>query len=160
MCQLEAPYNCILFGAIVFLSVFDATSTKLPDRLDEDTCTEYFINTVPDDPLLEKEHCNICQMIVDNAEKWDYNTDLASLCNNVPPHAIDWVCIYLRLLCTLRLFSNVIDFFFFISTVCTLRLSLAFSMPILLFTFLQSHAVKPSVKQQREPGNTRSARLF
>jgi len=63
----------------------------LPDHLDEDTCTRFFINNAPEDPLLEKEHCTLCQMIVENAEKWDYVNDLASLCSNVPPHAMDWV---------------------------------------------------------------------
>ena len=63
----------------------------LPDHLDEDTCTRYFINNVPDDPLLEKEHCTLCQLITENSEKWDYVSDLASLCTGVPPHAMDWV---------------------------------------------------------------------
>jgi hypothetical protein len=66
-------------------------ASRLPDHLDEDTCTRYFITNIPDDPLLEKEHCTLCQIITENAERWDYVNDLASLCNGVPPHAMDWV---------------------------------------------------------------------
>ena len=66
-------------------------ASRLPDHLDEDTCTRYFITNIPDDPLLEKEHCTLCQIITENAERWDYVNDLASLCTGVPPHAMDWV---------------------------------------------------------------------
>lgn len=90
-----------LVFALAFAAAASAVALQLPDHLDEDTCTRYFINNVPDDPLLEKEHCTLCQLITENSEKWDYVSDLASLCTGVPPHAMDWVRTVLYLPCCL-----------------------------------------------------------
>ena len=81
----------VLFYAVTLLYFVRRCQGILPTKLNEDTCTRYFLNSAPEDPLLEKEHCTLCQMINDNAERWDYVKDLSALCTNVPVHAMDWV---------------------------------------------------------------------
>ena len=44
--------------------------------------------TRPDDPLMQREHCSLCNIIVQNSRRWSTSTgDLRRLCTGVPPHA-------------------------------------------------------------------------
>ena len=45
----------------------------------------------PPDPLLEKEHCSVCEQIVHNSRNWNWAQHYESLCVNIPPHAMSWV---------------------------------------------------------------------
>merc|ERR1712224_880116 len=44
-------------------------------------------------------HCAICETIVENARKWDFEAHLGGLCAGVAEHAMDW-CIHYA--CRLR----------------------------------------------------------
>ena len=47
-------------------------------------------NAPPAEPILEKERCSLCDMIVDNARKWNWVGHYSSMCEGVPPHALEW----------------------------------------------------------------------
>jgi hypothetical protein len=58
--------------------------------------------TRPDDPLTQREHCSLCNIIVQNSRRWSTTTgDLRRLCTGVPPHAQRF-CMYYA--CKLFLF--------------------------------------------------------
>jgi hypothetical protein len=64
------------------------------------------LGTRPDNPLMQREHCSLCDIIVHNSRRWSATDDASSLgiqrlCNGVPPHALDW-CEYYA--CQLFLF--------------------------------------------------------
>lgn len=47
-------------------------------------------NAPPSEPILEKERCSLCDTIVDNARKWNWVGHYSAMCENVPPHALEW----------------------------------------------------------------------
>jgi len=61
--------------------------------LDERKCDQ-IRDIPPPEPLLEKEHCSVCSMIVENSRKWNWGQHYESLCVDVPPHALSWCMHY------------------------------------------------------------------
>ena len=61
--------------------------------LDAAKC-EQLMTIPPPDPLLEKEHCSVCEQIVHNSRSWNWAQHYESLCVNIPPHAMSWVCFF------------------------------------------------------------------
>ena len=61
--------------------------------LDAAKC-EQLMAIPPPDPLLEKEHCSVCEQIVHNSRSWNWAQHYESLCVNIPPHAMSWVCFF------------------------------------------------------------------
>jgi len=56
--------------------------------------TDDVLMTVPNDPLTQREHCSVCDIIVHNSRKWSIDDgDLRPLCTGIPPHAQRW-CMY------------------------------------------------------------------
>ena len=47
-------------------------------------------NAPPAEPILEKERCSLCDTIVENARKWNWVGHYSAMCENVPPHALEW----------------------------------------------------------------------
>ena len=47
-------------------------------------------NAPPAEPILEKERCSLCDVIVENARKWNWVGHYSSMCEGVPPHALEW----------------------------------------------------------------------
>ena len=73
--------------------------------LDNARC-ESLIAIPPPDPLLEKEHCNVCEMIVKNSNKWNWASNFESLCTGVPPHALPWCMHYVCKLTRCEFFQS------------------------------------------------------
>ena len=48
-------------------------------------------NAPPVEAILEKERCSVCEIIVENARKWNWVGHYSSLCEGIPPHALEWV---------------------------------------------------------------------
>eukprot|EP00938_MAST-03A_sp_MAST-3A-sp1_P005076 g5076.t1 len=61
--------------------------------LDAAKC-EQLMTIPPPDPLLEKEHCSVCEQIVHNSRSWNWAQHYESLCVNIPPHAMSWCMHY------------------------------------------------------------------
>ena len=61
--------------------------------LDAAKC-EQLMAIPPPDPLLEEEHCSVCEQIVHNSRSWNWAQHYESLCVNIPPHAMSWVCFF------------------------------------------------------------------
>jgi hypothetical protein len=47
-------------------------------------------NSPPAEPILEKERCSVCELIVENSRQWNWIGHYASMCEGVPPHAQEW----------------------------------------------------------------------
>ena len=76
--------------ALVLL-LFSGVQAARPRDMNKYTCVSQFIPSSPTDRLQEKEHCAVCEAIVENARKWDFDTHLGGLCAGVAEHAMDWV---------------------------------------------------------------------
>ena len=49
----------------------------------------------PVDPLSQREHCSVCNIIVQNSRKWTVaGGDLRRMCTGIPPHAQRWCLWY------------------------------------------------------------------
>ena len=68
-----------------------------PSDMNKYSCVSQFIPSSPSDRLKEKEHCSVCEAIVENARKWDFDTHLGGLCAGVAEHAMDWVSLPTRI---------------------------------------------------------------
>ena len=51
-------------------------------------------NAPPQEPILEKERCSLCEIIVENSRKWNWVGHYSSMCEGVPPHALEWCDYY------------------------------------------------------------------
>ena len=47
-------------------------------------------NAPPQEPILEKERCSLCEIIVENSRKWNWVGHYSSMCEGVSPHALEW----------------------------------------------------------------------
>lgn len=47
-------------------------------------------NSPPAEPILEKERCSVCELIVENSRQWNWVGHYSSMCEGVPPHAQEW----------------------------------------------------------------------
>jgi hypothetical protein len=73
--------------------------------LDPERCAT-IIPVTPEDPLLEREHCSVCELIVQNSHRWNWGQHYESLCENVPPHAREWCMHYACRLAECPYFKN------------------------------------------------------
>jgi hypothetical protein len=65
-----------------------AKSDFLPALTPEKCAT--IANAPPTEPIIEKERCSICSIIVQNSNQWNWVNHYSSLCEGVPPHAQEW----------------------------------------------------------------------
>lgn len=83
-----------MWVALMFCAAFATRGTGVEGKttftLDANKC-EQLISIPPPDPLLEKEHCSVCEQIVLNSRMWNWQQNYEALCTNVPPHALTWV---------------------------------------------------------------------
>merc|ERR1719231_449673 len=79
-----ARLHCAIVLAFAALGAVTAV-----DPLSPEMCSS-LVTAEPEDPLLEKEHCGICQMIVENSRLWNWGQHYDALCANMPAHAQDW----------------------------------------------------------------------
>ena len=92
--MMERGWMLFVCLAVIFVTTTDGARTEQKAKkvftLDSAKCE--MINAVPPrDPLLEREHCAVCDQIVANSRRWNWAQHYESLCEGIPPHALSWV---------------------------------------------------------------------
>jgi hypothetical protein len=72
-----------------FLQVSSTAAISGIPMLSPEKCAT-LANAPPAEPILEKERCSLCDMIVENARKWNWVGHYSAMCEGVPPHALEW----------------------------------------------------------------------
>merc|ERR1719478_744057 len=55
---------------------------------------------------MEREHCTVCALIVENSRKWNWGQHYEALCTGIPPHAMAWCMHYACRLSECPYFKN------------------------------------------------------
>ena len=92
--ELKIKKMKMLFLSMLVVLVVISKGVQGGFVLDAAKC-EQLISIPPPDPLLEKEHCSVCEQIVHNSRSWNWAQHYESLCVNIPPHAMSWVRIFI-----------------------------------------------------------------
>ena len=78
-----------VLGVVALLAAAGVRAEE-PPEINPERCAQ-IVNAEPPEPLLERESCSVCQLIVDNANTWNWGQHYSALCTGIPAHAREWV---------------------------------------------------------------------
>ena len=87
-------YMVLLVGNVIVVESVEVKSlsflrSKAIPMLSPEKCAT-LANAPPSEPILEKERCSLCELIVENSRQWNWVGHYSSMCEGVPPHAQEW----------------------------------------------------------------------
>ena len=87
-------YMVLLVGNVIVVESVEVKSlsflrSKAIPMLSPEKCAT-LANAPPYEPILEKERCSLCELIVENSRQWNWVGHYSSMCEGVPPHAQEW----------------------------------------------------------------------